>query len=107
MIGIIKRIFGIGVDISYKDLLNNGAIIVDVRSANEFASGHINGSINISLETLTNNLSKFKNKDQIIITCCASGMRSSIAKSNLSSKGYKNVYNGGSWKNINAKINNT
>ena len=45
-------------------------------------------------------LKKVKSKDQAIITCCASGMRSGSAKSFLKGQGYTNVHNGGSWMNL-------
>jgi rhodanese-related sulfurtransferase len=106
MFNFLKKALGINTtDNNYHQLVNAGAIILDVRSAGEFASGHINGAINISVDTLKNNLSKLKNKNQTIITCCASGMRSNVAKSILQASGYTQVYNGGSWSNLNSKIN--
>ena len=81
MITIIKKIFGIGPQVNYAELVQQGALILDVRSKGEYAGGHIKGSINISVDTLNNNLNKLKNKEQTIITCCASGMRSASAKS--------------------------
>ena len=44
------------------------------------------------------------NKNQVIITCCASGMRSASAKSYLKSAGYQQVYNAGSWYSLKNKI---
>ncbi|MFM1913332.1 MAG: hypothetical protein RIR51_1170, partial [Bacteroidota bacterium] len=95
MIGLLKRMLGLGPKVNYKELIANGAKIVDVRTPNEFKSGNIKGSINLPLQTLSSNLGKLK-KDEVIITCCASGMRSSSAKSLLKSNGFTNVYNGGS-----------
>lgn len=106
MLNVIKKIFGMGNSTNYSELMNNGAVILDVRSAGEFAGGHIKGAINISVDSLKNNLNKLKDKNQTIITCCASGMRSSAAKSILSANGYTSVYNGGGWSSLNAKINN-
>jgi rhodanese-related sulfurtransferase len=99
MIGLLKRMLGLGPKVNYKELIANGAKIVDVRTPNEFKSGNIKGSINLPLQTLSSNLGKLK-KDEVIITCCASGMRSSSAKSLLKSNGFTNVYNGGSWINL-------
>lgn len=104
MINILKKIFGLGPSVDYADLVKKGAIILDVRSKGEFAGGHIKGSVNISVDTLRNNLSKLKNKNQPIITCCASGMRSASAKSILKSNGYSNVYNGGGWSSLQSKL---
>lgn len=101
MIQLIKNIFGIGPKVNLGELIDNGAVIVDVRTKGEYASGHVKGSINIPLDQLRNNLKKFKSNDQAIITCCASGMRSASAKGILKSAGYTNVHNGGSWANVN------
>lgn len=103
MLNLIKSIFGIGPKVDYKELLKNGAQIIDVRSKGEYSSGHIKGSLNIPLDSLSNNLNKIK-KDKPIITCCASGIRSASAKSILKSKGYSEVYNGGGWYSLKAKI---
>ena len=105
MFDSIKKLFGFGPSVNYADLVQQGAIILDVRSKAEYSGGHINGSVNISVDTLSSNLSKLKDKNKTIITCCASGMRSASAKSILKSNGYTNVYNGGGWSNLKNKIN--
>lgn len=104
MINTLKKLFGFGPSVNYAEMVKNGAIILDVRSKGEFAGGHIKGSVNISVDTLRNNLAKLKDKDKTIITCCASGMRSSTAKSILQSNGYVNVYNGGGWNSLQNKL---
>ena len=104
MINTIKQLFGLGPKVDYAELVKQGAIILDVRSKGEYAGGHIKGSVNISVDTLSNNLSKLKDKNKPIITCCASGMRSSSAKSILKSNGYTDVHNGGAWSSLQYKI---
>ena len=104
MITTLKWIFGFGPSVNYAELVKEGAIILDVRSKGEFAGGHIKGSINISVDTLKSNLAKLKNKNNPIITCCASGMRSASAKSILLANGYTKVYNGGGWSSLNNKL---
>lgn len=99
MLNSIKQLFGLGPKTDYAELIKQGAVIVDVRSKGEYASGHIKGSVNIPLNTLENNLSKLK-KDKPVITCCASGMRSASAKSILKAKGFNEVHNAGSWYNL-------
>lgn len=98
--GLLQRIFGLGPKVDLGELIANGATIVDVRTKGEYASGHVKGSINIPLDQLDYNLKKFKSTEQPIITCCASGMRSSSAKGILRAKGYTNVHNGGSWHKL-------
>lgn len=104
MINILRKLVGLGPKANLAALKKQGAIILDVRSKGEFAGGHIKGSINISVDTLANNLSKLKDKNQPIITCCASGMRSASAKSMLKSRGYTNVHNGGAWSSLQHKV---
>ena len=104
MINTLKKLFGFGPGVDYGKLVKEGALILDVRSKSEFDGGHIKGSINISVDTLRSNLPKLKDKNQTIITCCASGMRSASAKSILQSNGYTQVYNGGGWSSLQNKI---
>jgi phage shock protein E len=104
MINLLKKLFGIGRAVNYAELVKQGAIIVDVRSKEEFNGGHIKGSVNISVDTLKNNLDKIKDKNKTIITCCASGMRSASAKSILKANGYSVVLNGGGWNSLQHKI---
>jgi rhodanese-related sulfurtransferase len=92
-----------GNEINYADLMSRGAVIVDVRTSEEYNGGHIKGSINVPLNNLNNHLSKF-NKEKPVITCCASGMRSASAKSILQSNGFKEVYNGGGWMSLKNRI---
>lgn len=103
MLDTINQFFGF-TKTDYADLVKKGAIILDVRSKREFAGGHIKGSINIPVDQLENNLSKLKDKNKTIITCCASGMRSGSAKTILSKNGYTDVHNGGGWGGLNGKI---
>lgn len=104
MINTIKNLFGMGSKTDYAQLVKKGAIILDVRSKEEFKDGHIKGSINIPVHELRNNLNKLKDKSKPIITCCASGMRSGSAKSLLISNGYVKVHNGGGWNSLQNKL---
>lgn len=104
MITFLKRILGLGPATNFKVLLQQGAIIIDVRSKGEYNSGHIQNSLNIPVDALRQNLGKLKDKNQIIITCCASGMRSASAKSILKANGFSEVYNGGGWASLKSKL---
>ncbi len=79
--------------------MKNDGVIIDVRTRGEYAQGHVKGSVNIPLDTLQSQMNTLK-KDKPVITCCASGMRSSSAKGMLLSNGFKEVHNGGSWYNL-------
>jgi rhodanese-related sulfurtransferase len=104
MIPFLKKIFGFGPSINYSELVQQGAIILDVRSKAEFSGGHIKGAVNIPVNVLNSHLGQLKDKNKTIITCCASGMRSASAKSILKSNGYTNVYNGGGWSSLHSKL---
>jgi phage shock protein E len=99
MFGLIKNMFGKPDTMALKELINNGAFLVDVRTPAEFSEGHVKGSVNIPLGQLQAQLAKFKGKDKIIVFC-RSGARSSQAKSILESNGFTNVINGGTWVDI-------
>ncbi len=104
MLKILKRLFSAEPEPDYSVLLKNNAVILDVRSKNEYASGHIKGSKNIPLNAISANLKVIGKKDRPVITCCASGMRSASARNILKNLGYTNVHNGGGWKNLQQKI---
>ncbi len=104
MIQLLKKLFGGGTPVNYSELMQNGAQIIDVRSPQEYSGGHIKGSVNIPLNELQGKMNKIK-KDKPVITCCASGMRSSSAKGMLKSNGYTEVYNGGGWMSLRNKLN--
>ncbi len=97
---IFQQLFGAGRTTDLKELIEQGAFLVDVRTPAEFKDGHVKGSVNIPLNTIPSQLSKFKNKKNIIV-CCLSGGRSSQAKSILEQNGFSNVINGGPWSYVN------
>ncbi|HEY4618880.1 MAG TPA: rhodanese-like domain-containing protein [Flavobacterium sp.] len=83
-----------------ENLIKKGAFLVDVRTPEEFAEGHVKGSTNIPLDQVVNQLAKFKDKEHIIVFC-RSGNRSGQAKMILEQNGFKNVTNGGTWQDVN------
>lgn len=85
-----------------KEELKNG-VIIDVRTPKEYASGHIPGSINIPLNTLSARKSELTRKYKTIITCCASGMRSASAK-NILSGTQARIIDGGGWRSLQKQI---
>lgn len=99
MAGFLSKLFGLEDKADFKTLLENGAILLDVRTKEEYKQEHAKNSINIPLDSLSSNLSKL-NKEKAIIAVCQSGMRSSSAASLLKKSGFGGVYNGGSWFNF-------
>lgn len=79
--------------------LSNGAVILDVRTDKEFATGHIENSINISLGTIRERYIEL-DTSKTYITCCSHGLRSVKAESILKERGFKHVYNGGAWSDL-------
>ena len=69
----------------------NGAILLDVRTKQEYNDGHIDGSVNIPLDNIDNIDKKIPNRNTPIFVHCLSGARSSSAVRLLNSIGYTNV----------------
>jgi len=78
------------------ELRKRGALMVDVRSAAEFASGNAPGTINIPLQELGSRLGEIP-KTAPVVVGCASGTRSGMARMLLKKNGYQDVHNIGSW----------
>ncbi len=89
--------FGSG---NIKDALRRGAIVIDVRTPQEFDQGKVPGSINIPVDRIAANTERIKNMNRPVVFCCASGARSSNAATIMKQKGMKDVYNGGSWYDV-------
>lgn len=78
--------------------LRHGAVLIDVRSPAEFSTGHLKGAINIPLQQIDALTSNYvKDKEQVLLLHCQSGMRSGVARNRLSALGYTRAYNLGSY----------
>jgi len=75
-------------------LIESGALLVDVRTPNEFAQGHLDNAINIPLDKVETGFKDIA-KDRSIVVYCRSGNRSGIAMQSLVKQGFINVHNGG------------
>ncbi len=97
--------------ISAKDAtgyLKNGALVIDVRTPGEFNSGHLTNAINIPLDEIATAVpQRVKDKSQVLLLHCASGMRSGIAQKKLNSLGYTNAFNLGSYGRAKSVLNQT
>ena len=69
----------------------NQHLLVDVRTPQEFNSGHIEGAVNIPLQELSQRASEIP-KDEPVVLYCRSGNRSSTAAKMLRNAGYDQVY---------------
>ncbi len=99
ILDFLKKLLGGGASEKIKELYDNGAIIVDVRTPSEFSMGHIKNSTNIPLHELSKSLGKLKKQDKVVITCCQSGRRSGMAAQQMKAAGIQAV-NGGGWASL-------
>ena len=85
-----------------KEKVKNGALLVDVRTPQEFAKGHVSGAINIPYDQVANRIAELgDNNSREVVFYCQSGGRSGLATSTLLKLGWKNAFNGGGirgWK---------
>jgi rhodanese-related sulfurtransferase len=78
--------------------LNNGALVIDVRTPSEFSSDHLPSAINIPLYQIETTLPRrVKDKSLVLLLHCQSGIRSGLAKRRLKALGYANAFNLGSY----------
>lgn len=91
--------FGLFKKTDYKKLLQDGAVIIDVRNPGEFKGGAVPGSENIPLGSIPAKIKTIKSLEVPVICVCASGMRSGAAKSQLKAAGIE-AYNGGPWTSM-------
>ena len=83
-----------------EELMDDGAVLIDVRTETEFNEGHLDDALNISVETIAMTIEdKITDKATKIIVYCRSGNRSATAANALINKGYTNVYDLGGMSN--------
>lgn len=104
MFGIFKNMFAPTDNSGLKEAVSNGAFLVDVRTPAEFSAGSVKGAVNIPLDKVSSQLSKFKDKKNIVLFC-RSGNRSGQAKRILEQNGFQHVINGGTWQNVSQEVN--
>jgi phage shock protein E len=78
-----------------REMVANGAQLVDVRSPQEYGMGAIPGSLNVPLQVI-HSAEQHLDKEKPVIVFCGSGMRSEQAKGILSQLGFDSVHNLGS-----------
>lgn len=86
------------------DKVARGALLLDVRSVEEFESGHLEQAINIPHSAISQEISKIgSNKDREIVLYCRSGRRADLAIAALKELGFTRTYNAGGYANLSAK----
>jgi phage shock protein E len=79
--------------------LQAGAVVVDVRTAEEFERSHIPGAVNLPLGgVVAAAQTRLPDRDQVLLVHCLAGGRSAVAQRLLKAAGYRKVFNLGSYR---------
>lgn len=100
--GVLDFLFGNKTK-KVREFKSRGAIILDVRTKEEFKAGAIKGSKNIPLQQISGRVAEVRKWNKPIICCCRSGMRSGSAASILRNHGLE-AMNGGGWIRLNQRL---
>lgn len=92
-------------EVSVMEQLQQGGILVDVRTKEEFDGGSIRGAVNIPLYDIESRLEELKDKPYVILFC-KTGHRAGIAQKMLEKNGINHVTNGINILNINDELKN-
>lgn len=85
------------------EFTEKGAVIIDVRTFEEFAAGNIKNSKNIPLQVIESKINDIKKLKKPVIACCRTGRRSGIASIILKRHGIESM-NGGGWNSLQSKL---
>jgi len=99
IVNFIKKLFTKSPVSDFKNMVEDGAVIVDIRPSIEFSAGHINGSHNIPLILMSESIDVLKKLHKPVILVDHTGKRSKWAKNLLSEAGIE-AYDGGSWLSL-------
>ena len=75
-----------------RELVGDGAKLVDVRTPEEYAAKHLPSAVNLPVQQLGDRMKELEPKDQPIVLYCRSGHRSGIAFDQLKKAGFSKVY---------------
>jgi phage shock protein E len=83
-----------------RKLIAEGAVVLDVRSPEEFAEAHLPSAVNIPVDDVTARVAEIDklvggDKSRPVVVYCAAGSRARKAKQQLDATGYSHVVNGG------------
>jgi hydroxyacylglutathione hydrolase len=76
-----------------------GALVLDVRGADEFAGGHVDGAVNIAYTRLASRLAELPDRRPVYVHC-GSGLRASMAAAYLASRDIDVVHVDGNYGDI-------
>lgn len=89
---------------AYLKEMDSNTVLIDVRTKEEYAEGHIPGSINIELDEIEKIVDIIKDKNSHIYLYCRSGHRSGIALNKVKELGYRDLTNIGGIIHYNGEI---
>src|SRR4051812_43276585 len=95
----LSDLFGLGNN-SIRQALQEGAVIIDLRTAYEYDQGHIPRSLNIPVDRIKANTERIRGLNKPIILVCATGAHCWEAAAFLRESGISRVHNGGSWQSV-------
>jgi rhodanese-related sulfurtransferase len=96
----LDKLFGARIDgTQARRLVDEGAFLLDVRTAGEFAGGHLPGAVNIPVDLLADGMRQLPDPNRVIVVYCRSGMRSSRAAGLLRRAGFQTVHDLGGMGN--------
>ena len=85
----------------YEKIFSPDNVLIDVRTPSEYQRGHLKNAKNIPYDKIEEDIKYFvPDKEQTIVVYCLSGKRANIAEKKLKSLGYKNIINGGKFKDL-------
>jgi phage shock protein E len=83
-----------------RQVLQEGGVIIDLRTAYEFDQGHIPRSLNIPVDRIPVNIIRIRDLNKPVILCCGNGMHCRDAQAMLKRAGIEQVYIGGIWQSV-------
>lgn len=90
LVNVPEGFYSVGNAEMAMEAVANGAAVIDVREASEFAEGHVAGAVNLPIRTLAASVAQVPT-DQPVIVYCASGHRAAMATAALHVMGFDNV----------------
>lgn len=82
-------------------VINQGALVVDVRTEQEFAEGHLENALHIPHDQIIKHLDQLRSKSSAgIVLYCKSGGRSDFAMKLLKSENFEQLYNAGGYQSL-------
>ena len=98
----LSELFGGGGAI--REALQQGAVVIDLRTAYEYDQGHIPRSLNIPIDRIRDSIDRIRDLRRPVILCCATGGHCWEAAAILREAGIQRVINGGDWQSVWRKV---